>query len=95
MKEIMQRYDAVYGKDYFEPTTVACPLCGGGVIVPAKGRFGPVLRWTPTSSRGASVAERRRFPIAAATSPVPIAIRTSSSTQLERFGDYALRVVGD
>lgn len=44
MKEIMQHYDCVYGKDYFQPTTVKCPLCKKGIIVPAKGRFGPVWR---------------------------------------------------
>ena len=44
MKQIMAEHDAIYGKDYFTPTKVKCPLCGQGVIVPKKGRFGPEWR---------------------------------------------------
>jgi len=44
MKQIMKKYDAIYGKGYFEPTKVKCPLCGNGVIVPKRGRFGPEWR---------------------------------------------------
>ncbi len=29
---------------YFLPTTVKCTLCGDGVMVPKKGRFGPLWK---------------------------------------------------
>lgn len=44
MKQIMAEHDAIYGKDYFTPTKVKCPLCGAGVIVPKRGRFGAEWR---------------------------------------------------
>lgn len=44
MKQIMAEHDAIYGKDYFTPTKVKCPLCGNGVIVPKRGRFGAEWR---------------------------------------------------
>ena len=44
LEEIQKKYDEIYGADYFTPTTVKCPLCGDGVFVPKKGRFGPVWR---------------------------------------------------
>ncbi len=44
MAEIKKKYDETYGKDYFKPTKVKCPLCKNGVLVPKKGRFGPEWR---------------------------------------------------
>jgi ssDNA-binding Zn-finger/Zn-ribbon topoisomerase 1 len=44
MKEIMAKHDAIYGMGYFAPTKVKCPLCGNGVIVPKRGRFGAEWR---------------------------------------------------
>ncbi|MEZ4219958.1 MAG: hypothetical protein R3B13_03445 [Polyangiaceae bacterium] len=44
MKEIMRKHDDIYGKGYFTPTKVKCPLCGKGVIVPKRGRFGAEWR---------------------------------------------------
>jgi ssDNA-binding Zn-finger/Zn-ribbon topoisomerase 1 len=44
MREIIKKHDAIYGKDYFTPTNVKCPLCGNGVIVPKRGRFGAEWR---------------------------------------------------
>jgi len=44
MKQILAKTEAIHGKGYFEPTKVKCPLCGDGVIVPKRGRFGAEWR---------------------------------------------------
>ncbi len=44
MQGSVEHYDKIYGKGYFEPCDVKCPLCGAGVIVPKRGRFGPEWR---------------------------------------------------
>jgi ssDNA-binding Zn-finger/Zn-ribbon topoisomerase 1 len=44
MQQILAEHEAIYGKGYFEPTNVKCPLCGKGVIVPKRGRFGAEWR---------------------------------------------------
>ena len=44
LREIVKKHDEIYGKNYFTPTKVKCPLCGNDVIVPKRGRFGAEWR---------------------------------------------------